>query len=88
MLREHHMSNNSDEPITRRNLLGTAFGATMLGAAFLSTEDQVVAQTPRGAPRVRESIDFGWKFFKGDVPGAQAPGFADSGWREVDLPHD
>jgi len=60
----------------------------MLGAAFLNTEDQLNAQTPRPAPRVRESIDFGWKFFKGDVPGAQAPGFADAQWRAVDLPHD
>ena len=38
---------------------------------------------------MRDSFDFGWKFFKGDAPGgAQLPGFADSGWREIDLPHD
>jgi beta-galactosidase len=77
-----------DEPITRRNLLGTAFGATMLGGAFLSTEDQVVAQTPRVGPCLRESMDFGWRFFKGDVSGAQAPGSADAQWRAVDVPHD
>jgi len=39
-------------------------------------------------PRVRECFDFGWKFFKGDAPGAEAPGFSDAGWRSLDLPHD
>jgi beta-galactosidase len=38
--------------------------------------------------RTRDSFDFGWKFFKGDVPGAQMPGFDDKGWRDLDLPHD
>ena len=31
--------------------------------------------------RVRDSFDFGWKFFKGDAPGAQQPDFADASWR-------
>jgi beta-galactosidase len=39
-------------------------------------------------PRIRESFDFGWKFIKGDVPGAQMPGFDDKGWKDLDLPHD
>lgn len=30
----------------------------------------------------------GWKFYKGDVPNAQNPGFHDADWRKVDLPHD
>ena len=42
----------------------------------------------RGGPRVRDSFDFGWKFFKGDAPGAQQPDFADASWKDVDLPHD
>jgi beta-galactosidase len=37
---------------------------------------------------MRNSFDFGWKFFKGDAPGAQQPAFADAGWRSLDLPHD
>src|SRR4051812_44911609 len=28
-----------------------------------------------------------WNFHLGDVPGAQAPGFDDSSWQTVDLPH-
>ena len=46
---------------------------------------------PQGAddsPRHRLLADYGWTFTTGDVPGAEAAAFDDSGWREVDLPHD
>ena len=38
----------------------------------------------------REKIDFndGWRFHLGDVAEASASAFDDSGWRELDLPHD
>src|SRR5579885_465519 len=29
-----------------------------------------------------------WHFFKGDAPGAEQPGYDDSAWRVVDVPHD
>jgi beta-galactosidase len=34
------------------------------------------------------NFNFGWKFYKGDVPDGQNPGLNDNGWRTVDLPHD
>lgn len=34
------------------------------------------------------NFDARWKFFKGDAPGAEQPGFDDSQWRKLDLPHD
>jgi beta-galactosidase len=33
-------------------------------------------------------FDSGWKFHHGGAQGAEVPGFDDSGWRSVDLPHD
>lgn len=39
-------------------------------------------------PRQELAADAGWKFFLGDPSGAEAPSFADSSWRAVDLPHD
>jgi beta-galactosidase len=33
-------------------------------------------------------FDDGWKFFKGDIKGAEKPSFDDRSWREIDLPHD
>jgi beta-galactosidase len=33
-------------------------------------------------------FDFDWKFYRGDAGEAWTSGFDDSGWRELDLPHD
>jgi beta-galactosidase len=40
------------------------------------------------SPRLDLAADSGWKFLLGDPGGAEAPSFADSSWRTVDLPHD
>ncbi len=40
------------------------------------------------APRQELAADAGWKFLLGDPSGAEAPSFADTSWRTVDLPHD
>lgn len=34
------------------------------------------------------NFDFDWRFHLGEVPGAEAPGFDDSAWRQLDVPHD
>ena len=36
----------------------------------------------------RQNFNDGWRFWKGDAPGAEAPDFQDAAWREVRLPHD
>ena len=33
-------------------------------------------------------FDEGWKFFKGDAMGAEAPDYDDTNWRNIDLPYD
>src|SRR5438034_2744589 len=38
--------------------------------------------------RQAANFDQGWRFHLGDVPRAQEPGFADTPWRRLDLPHD
>jgi beta-galactosidase len=38
--------------------------------------------------RRNQSLDEGWRFLRGDAPGAELPDFNDSGWRTLDLPHD
>jgi len=42
------------------------------------------------APGSREIIPFdaSWRFHLGDEPTAKQPGFDDSTWRTLDLPHD
>ena len=34
------------------------------------------------------NFDSDWRFLCADAPGAEAPGFDDSGWRLLDVPHD
>src|SRR5437764_4824627 len=36
----------------------------------------------------RLSFNNGWRFFKGDAPGAERPVFQDAQWKEIRLPHD
>jgi beta-galactosidase len=79
------------ESLSRRSLLGQAVGMAGIMVAF-DRSGPATAQTQpageSGAARVRDSFDFGWKFFKGDAQGADQPGFADANWRNLDLPHD
>jgi beta-galactosidase len=35
-----------------------------------------------------QNFDEGWKFYKGDAGGGQNPGYNDSGWESITLPHD
>ncbi len=46
------------------------------------------ANGPSAAGRSELDFDFGWRFSKSDPLTAMAAGFDDSGWRELDLPHD
>ena len=65
-------------------------------ALFFSLEVMTLAVifcltgTTRAAdePRQRLTADFGWRFMKGDQVGADKPGFDESAWRKLDLPHD
>jgi beta-galactosidase len=41
-----------------------------------------------GPARRTLSLDSDWRFLQGDAAGAERPGFDDSGWRTVDVPHD
>lgn len=72
--------------MTRRQILGAAIAvpAAQRTASAMFQSPSAVGN----APRVRESFDFGWKFRRGDVAGAESLTFSDSGWQPVDLPHD
>jgi beta-galactosidase len=48
-----------------------------------------VAPAADSAATARErSFDSDWRFWRADAPGAEAPGFDDSKWRTLDVPHD
>jgi beta-galactosidase len=47
-----------------------------------------IYRTRDNQSRVDTTIDLNWRFTPGDPPGADKPGFDDSGWKYVSLPHD
>ena len=82
-------SEGSGSWMTRRDVLAqAAMGAVAASASPYLAGAQGLPAQGKTAPRSRDSFDFGWKFLEGDAAGAQMPGFADAGWRDVDLPHD
>lgn len=70
---------------TSRRLFKILTLATLLAAPTAASIAQTSA--PPKLPLV-ENFNRGWKFSKGDVPGAQAEQFNDAAWQAVRLPHD
>src|SRR6266700_765497 len=66
----------------------TRFGQYLLVivVCFLITS-AAAPSTPAGNER-RQSFNEGWRFYKGEVEGAEQPQFDDSKWRALRLPHD
>ncbi|HEX9338646.1 MAG TPA: beta galactosidase jelly roll domain-containing protein, partial [Pseudonocardiaceae bacterium] len=85
------MSGQSDREsggVSRRRAL--RLGAVAAGSLTLGL-DRVAAAVADSLPAesARErSFDDGWRFFRGDASGADAPSFDDTTWRSLDLPHD
>lgn len=82
----------------RKIILGVLLAAS---AAFANTSliskslelkvsggHHVLASTALSQPRVRMDFDFDWKFYAGEMPGAEQVGFSDAEWRVLDVPHD
>jgi beta-galactosidase len=71
--------------VTRRQAL--QLGAAAAGLLALDV-DQVAAADPTVESARERSFDEGWRFFRGEVGGAEVPAFDDGSWRLLDLPHD
>ncbi|OUP48818.1 sugar-binding domain-containing protein [Lachnoclostridium sp. An181] len=54
----------------------------------MSSEPEVVYVNSYNGEQRSQNFDSNWKFYLGDAGSAQEPGFDDSKWRNVDLPHD
>lgn len=79
-----------NEHPSRRQVLGTVAGgvlATVAGVGAAAAAPAAAQTYTPPALRAWPSLDSGWRFYKGDVSGAQAPGFDDSGWGGVNVPH-
>jgi beta-galactosidase len=56
-------------------------------AALLIAASQLMGKT-LSQPRSVLAADANWRFYLGDVSGAESPGFNDHAWRTVTVPHD
>lgn len=74
--------------VSRRDVLkgiATAASVSMLTRSGLAQE---TAASDGAAAQRETSFDEDWRFYRGDVPGAESPDFMDLAWRKLDLPHD
>lgn len=69
----------------RIRVLG-ALALLLTGLATVAPAPATAAGPP-GAGRVVQNLDHGWRFHQGDATDAQQPGYDDSGWAPVTLPH-
>ena len=66
-------------PLVSRWFPGILLAGFMLAASIGRAADE---------PRETTSFDRAWKFHLGEATGADQPGFDDSSWRALDIPHD
>ncbi len=67
-------------------MINLALARTLIAgacAAWLAVNVSAV-----GTPRLVQSLDYNWRFHLGAAPEAVSPGYDDSAWRVVDVPHD
>ena len=57
-------------------------------AVQMSSDPEVVYVNNYAGTTRSENFNDNWKFYLGDTSGAENPGFDDSGWAQVNLPHD
>jgi len=48
----------------------------------------LIAQENTSGPRLKQLLNFDWKFYLGDIAEAQAVNFNDAQWQKLHLPHD
>jgi beta-galactosidase len=75
--------------MNRRELLKGVVGTAALVSVFPTLGSSFEeSRTEDTGQRLRENFDRGWRFHKGDSPGAEVPRLSDADWRILDLPHD
>src|SRR5260221_11032333 len=65
-----------------------AAAAAALAVATLLNAIRPLSAAETQSPRIVLNWDADWKFSKGDFAAAMAPGFDDSRWRRLSVPHD
>ena len=75
--------NRNKKSLSATLILVGFFCITLITVPARSSDSNVVT-----AGQERLLMDFGWRFFKGNAPGAEVVDFKDADWRKLDIPHD
>ncbi len=81
------MSGTGGSTGTGGDMSGTGGDMSGTGGDMSGTGGGAGAPPPPASSRVDVIINPGWKFNRGDVPGAEAENFQDGGWTSLDLPY-
>ena len=85
-------NDQSPEGISRRDALksfAAGFAMPLVAEPARGGHSELVTDAESEVLNQRDqSFDGGWRFFRGDAPGAELPEFEDTSWRRLDLPHD
>ncbi len=84
ILVSHHFAANTLLYLALGLLIGCSFASAAEGLPNFSTAG---FYSLTNSPRQVSNFNPGWRFQKGEVPGAQAADFNDSSWQGVNLPH-
>ncbi len=73
-----------------KSLIAGFSAVPILTGTFLRGQqnESGVDEPSRAGNLHHQSFDSGWRFYRGDVAGAEAAEFDDRAWRRLDLPHD
>ncbi|HEX5399853.1 MAG TPA: glycoside hydrolase family 2 TIM barrel-domain containing protein [Verrucomicrobiae bacterium] len=63
-------------------------GSVLFVSSFVLVAGCICVAAAERAADNRLAFDANWRFLRADAPGAEAPGFDDSAWRVLDVPHD
>jgi hypothetical protein len=71
-----------------RSLFRSLLHALNFSALLAFASAALAAAEPALGPHEIIPFDTDWRFWLGDNPAARQPGFDDSSWRTLDVPHD
>ena len=74
---------------TKKLLMALALVNLILASSCATSVPSPTSPTSPSLPTSRINLNFNvdWKYYQGDVSGADAKAYDDSGWTYVDLPH-
>ena len=82
------LTSEAPRVIASRSRFASLLLALNLSAALCLASAALAAAEPASGPREIIPFDTGWRFHLGDDPAARQPGFDDTSWRTLDVPHD